>query len=65
MIKSLTSREESLILASVITRIRAIEKLIYGWNEFPDEHTPSLIRSYTQYLVDLKELENKLLKPLT
>ena len=60
----LTSREESLILDSVLTRIRTIEKLIYGWNEFPDEHTPSLIESYTLDLLDLKEMEKKLLKPL-
>ena len=60
----LTYREESLLQDSVVTRIRTIEKLIHGWNEFPDEHTPSLIESYTQDLVDLKEIENKLFKPL-
>jgi hypothetical protein len=60
----LTFREESLIHESVITRIRTIEKLIHGWNEFPDEHTPNLIEAYTKDLVDLKEIENKLLKPL-
>ena len=60
----LTSREESLILDSVLTRIRTIEKLIHGWNEFPDEHTPSLIESYTLDLLDLQELMNNLLKPL-
>jgi hypothetical protein len=60
----LTFREESLIHESVITRIRTIEKLIHGWNEFPDEHTPGLIESYTKDLVDLKEIENKVLKPL-
>jgi len=60
----LTYREESLLLDSVVTRIRTIEKLIYGWNEFPDEHTPNLIEMYTKDLVDLKEIESKLLKPL-
>ena len=58
----LTYREESLLRDSVLTRIRTIEKLIDGWNEFPDEHTPSLIESYTLDLLDLKEIEKKLLK---
>jgi hypothetical protein len=60
----LTSREESLILDSVVTRIRTIEKLIDSWKEYPDVHTPSLIMSYTKDLTDLKEIETKLLKPL-
>jgi hypothetical protein len=64
MTLELTYREESLLLDSVATRIRTIEKLIYGWNEYPDEHTPNLIEMYTKDLVDLKEIENKLLKPL-
>jgi hypothetical protein len=64
MTLELTYREESLLLDSVVTRIRTIEKLIYGWNEFPDEHTPGLIETYTLDLLDLKEMEKKLLKPL-
>ena len=60
----LTSREESLILDSVLTRIRTIEKLIHSWNEFPDEHTPFLLETYTLDLLDLKEIEKNLLKPL-
>ena len=60
----LTHREVSLLQDSVLTRIRTIEKLIHGWNEFPDVHTPSLIESYTLDLLDLKEIEKNLLKPL-
>jgi len=60
----LTFREESLIQDSVLTRIRTIEKLIEGWKEYPDQHTPSLIMSYTKDLIDLKEIKTKLLKPL-
>jgi tRNA A-37 threonylcarbamoyl transferase component Bud32 len=60
----LTFREESLIQDSVLTRIRTIEKLIHSWNEYPDVHTPSLIESYTKDLIELKEIETKLLKPL-
>ena len=60
----LTFREESLILDSVVTRIRTIEKLIDSWKEYPDQYTPSLIMSYTKDLIDLKEIETKLLKPL-
>ena len=58
----LTFREESLIQDSVLTRIRTIEKLIEGWNEFPDQHTPYLLESYTKDLIDLKEMETKLFK---
>lgn len=58
----LTYREESLLQDSVLTRIRTIEKLIDVWNEFPDKHTPSLLESYTLDLLDLKEIEKKLLK---
>ena len=58
----LTYREESLLQDSVLTRIRTIEKLIDSWNEFPNEHTPSLLESYTLDLLDLKEIEKKLLK---
>ena len=60
----LTFREESLIQDSVLTRIRTIEKLIDSWKEYPDQHTPSLIESYTLDLLDLKDIEKKLLKPL-
>ena len=58
----LTYREESLLQDSVLTRIRTIVKLIDSWNEFPNEHTPSLLESYTLDLLDLKEIEKKLLK---
>ena len=60
----LTHREVSLLQDSVLTRIRTIEKLIDGWNEFPDEHTPFLLETYTLDLLDLKEIEKNLLKPL-
>ena len=58
----ITTREEALIYESVIGRIRTIERLISGWENNPDEHTPSLIESYSKDLEVLKELEGKLLK---
>ena len=61
MIKELTVREESLLHESVVTRIRTVEKLIYGWEQYPDEHTPKLIEIYSKDLADLKEIEKKLL----
>ena len=58
----ITTREEALIYESVIGRIRTVEKLISGWENNPDEHTTSLIESYSVDLKVLKELEGKLLK---
>ena len=65
MTLELTYREVSLLQDSVLTRIRTIEKLIDGWNEFPDKHTPFLLETYTLDLLDLKEIEKNLLNPLT
>ena len=62
MITGLTSKEQSLIHESVITRIRTVERLIDGWERHPDEYTPGLIESYSKDLEVLIELENKLSK---
>ena len=57
----LTNKEQEALHMSVLTRARHIERLIEGWNSHPDEHSDSLIKTYTNELVTLLELEKKLI----
>lgn len=57
----LTFKEQETLHMSVLTRARHIERLIEGWNSHPDEHTESLIKSYTIELGTLLEMEKKLI----
>jgi sensor domain CHASE-containing protein len=56
----LTSTERTALHAAVLTRVRTIEGLIYGWESHPDEHSDFLIKEYTKELQTLKELEAKI-----
>ncbi len=57
----LTHKEQEALHMSVLTRVRSIERLIEGWNSHPDEHTDSLIETYTSELATLLELEKKII----
>jgi hypothetical protein len=57
----LTIKEQEALHMSVLTRVRHIERLIEGWNSHPDEHSDSLIKTYTTELVTLLEMEKKLI----
>lgn len=56
----LTFREESLLRDSVQTRIRTVEELIHGWEQYPDKHTSRLVELYSEDLEELKALKIKL-----
>jgi hypothetical protein len=56
----LTMAQHTALHAAVLTRVRTIESLIYGWESHPDEHTDFLIKEYTKELQTLKELEAKI-----
>ena len=56
----LTMAQQSALHTAILTRVRAVEKLIDGWVEFPDEHSDFLIKVYTKDLETLKELETML-----
>ena len=56
----LTMAQHTALHAAVLTRVRTIESLIYGWETYPDEHTDFLIKEYTKELQSLKELETML-----
>lgn len=57
----LTESQQTTLHMAVLTRMRAVERLIQGWEEYPGEHTESLIETYSKELAELKDLEMKII----
>ena len=57
----LTSKEQEALHMAILTRIRTCEGLIQGWVSYPDQHSESLIKTYTEEIECLRGLEPKIL----
>ena len=57
----LTTKEQEALHMAVLTRIRACEKLIQGWVDYPDQHSEYLIKTYTEEIECLRGLEPKII----
>jgi hypothetical protein len=55
----LNYREINLIHLAMLSRINTIKKLIKSWEDYPDEHSGLLAKSYNEDLVLLQSLEQK------
>lgn len=53
----LTNQQKTALHAAILTRVRHIEKMIYDWETYPDEHTDFLIKTYSEESKTLSELE--------
>ena len=61
MTLELTDKQQSILHMAVLTRIQSVKRLLEGWYKHPDEHSDSLIESYTIELAILLELEKKVI----
>jgi len=57
----LTTKEQEALHMAILTRIRTCEGLIQGWVSYPDQHSESLIKTYTEEIECLKSLEPKII----
>ena len=55
----LNYREINLVHLAIVSRINTIKKLIKSWEDYPDEHSDLLIKSYNEDLELLQSLEQK------